>query len=54
MSISFFQLQMVRGVTAMKCCVSVECQLKGICVNINVLGLGLCLAVRPPMAALVI
>ena len=25
----------------MKCCVSVECQLKGIVVNINILGVGL-------------
>jgi hypothetical protein len=54
MPIYLFQLQTVRGVMVMKCCVSVECQLKGIGVDINILGLGLCLAVRPPIAASVV
>ena len=40
-SIFLFQLQMVLGMTMIKCCVSVECQLKGISVNINILGMGL-------------
>jgi hypothetical protein len=36
-----FQLQMVLGMTTTKCCVSVECQPKGISGNINILGMGL-------------
>jgi len=43
MSRSLFQLQMVLEMTTMKCCVSVECQLKGNSVNINILGMGLSL-----------
>jgi hypothetical protein len=36
---SLFQLQTVLGVTMMKCYVRVECQLKGISVNINICGI---------------